>query len=123
MSNKTHNPLYGCLDHSVVFLGGIASIAADASVTSTGMTGVTISKTGTGQYTFTFTEGYPRLLSVQATLEAATAVDLVPQIASVDLTTAKTVVVKLLAGATATNPSAVCKIHLLVMCTNSTLNP
>ena len=60
-------------------------------------------------------------MDVQLTLEAATPVDLVPQIKSTDVSGAKTIVFSLLAGATPTNPSAVCKVHFKAFLRNSSV--
>jgi len=105
----------------LTLIQGTISIAADASVSSESIVGASVTKTGTGEYTITLDETYNALMACNVTLEAATAVDLVPQIKSTDVSGAKTVVINLNAGATPTNPSAVCKIHVSIFMRNSSV--
>lgn len=118
MANRNFNSVQA-LSKKVVELGGIISIAADASVSGETILGASVAKTGTGQYTITLEDSYPELLACNLTLAAATAVNLVPQIVSADVVSAKTIVFKLLAVATATDPSAVCKVHVSLKLKNS----
>lgn len=67
---------------------------------------VSVAHTGVGQYTFTFRHKWMAAKAVVPALQAAAAVDLVPQVRSVDVSGAKTVVVELLAAAVATDPPA-----------------
>jgi len=46
---------------------------------------------------------------------------LVPQIVSTDVVTAKTIIIKLLAGSTATNPAATTVVHFTALLRNSTV--
>jgi hypothetical protein len=101
-------------------------ISAGAAVLATSTTAgglITWTKTGTGAYTATFAEGVPSgaAVAVTATLKAATAVDLVPQVVSNDLVTAKTVVIRLNAAAVATDPAAACTLCMLVAVENTSL--
>lgn len=107
------------LEKQVKFIGGIISIAADASVSGKTGLGYSVAKTGTGEYTVTLEDAYPELLCAQVTLEAATAVDLVAQVKATTVSTTKTVVINLNAVATPSDPSAVCKIHFLAVLKNT----
>ena len=100
---------------------GVISIAANASVSSSSIIGATVTKTGTGEYTITLAETYNAMMATNLTLEAASAVDLVPQVESTDVSGAKTIVINLNAGATPTNPSAVCKIHVSIFMRDSSV--
>jgi hypothetical protein len=66
-----------------------------------------VTRTGTGEFTVTLRKGFVALRAFAPALQAATAVDLVPQLKSNDVSTAKTIVVRLLAAATPTDPPAV----------------
>lgn len=120
MASRLFQQFHGMLDKGVVFIAGKLSIAANAAVSSQSIMGGVFTKTGTGEYTLTLDDTYVGLLSAQATVLAATAVDLVPQIKSADVTSAKTIVFNLNAGATPTNPSAVCELHVFIALKNST---
>lgn len=122
MANRNFAPLQGTLERGVVILSGILDIHSDASVLSTSFfAGGSFAKTGTGEYTLTLTDKYSELLACSLTVEAATPVDLVPQIDNTDVSSAKTIVFNLNAGASATNPSAVCKVHVMLILKNSSV--
>lgn len=122
MADRIFGPIQA-LDKEVKVLSGILSIAADASVSSQTFLGGTWTKTGTGEYTLTLQDVYPELLACLVSVEAATAVDLVAQLKSQTVSSTKLVVVNLNAGATPTNPSAVCKLHCALVLKNSTIAP
>lgn len=123
MANRYFQQFVAVPQHGLVMLSGSVSIAADASVSASSFPFGTITKTGTGAYTLTLADKYSSVVSIQATLEAAVAVDLVPQVTSADVSSAKTVVFSLNTGATPTNPSAVCKLHILLLVKNSSITP
>lgn len=67
---------------------------------------VSVIRTGTaGTYTITLSDKYARLIGFRANVQHTTAADLQPQLGDVDLT-AKTIVVRVLAGATPTDIAA-----------------
>lgn len=100
----------------VVVVGSICDIHSDASVLTTSTSDFgTWTKSGTGEYTLTLADKWAGHLAAHPAVEAATAVDLVAQIKSIDVAGAKTVVVNLNAGATPTDPLAVCKLHLTLV--------
>lgn len=103
-------------------IDGSISINSSAAVTATNMNGVaSAARTGTGTYTITLNETYNAFLGAHFTVLAATAVDLVPQLVSVDVTSAKTIVVKLLTGATATDPAAAITLYPVILLRNSSV--
>lgn len=122
MANRMFKPLHGHFNSGVALIDGYVDIAADASVSSSAVDGATVTKTGTGQYTVTLADTYNELLACNLTVQAATAVDLVPQVVSQDVSSAKTIVFKLLAAATATDPSAVCRVYVSLKLKNSSVS-
>lgn len=122
MANRNLAPLKGTLERGVVVLAGILDIHSDATVLSTSFfAGGAFTKTGTGEYTLTLEDKFTELLACSLTLEAATPVDLVPQIDNTDVSSAKTIVFNTLAAATATNASAVCKVHVVLYLRDSSV--
>lgn len=122
MANRSFLPILGGLEKDIVILAGRCSIAADASVSASSGNGFTFTKTGTGEYTATLEDGYNELLAAVCTFEAAVAVNLDAQIKSVDVTSAKTVVIRTHATGSAANPSAVCALNLCLVLRNSSVN-
>lgn len=100
---------------AVTLTGGVDGVQADSIM------GATVARTGVGQYTVTLADKYHALMDCQLTLEAATPVDLVPQILSHDVSGAKTIVFSLLAGATPTEVAAPCKVHFKAFLRNSSV--
>ncbi len=100
---------------AVTLIGGISSVS------SFYMPGVSeIIRTGTGVYEITMQESFPLLVNAQLTLQAASAVDLVPQVVSQDVASTKKVVFRLNTGATPTNPAAACRVYINLEFRNST---
>lgn len=121
MANRNYSRVQA-LNHEVKIIGGNWSIAASGgAATKVQGLGWSVAKTGTGIYTVTLEDSYVALLSATATVQAATAVDLVAQIKSHDVVTAKTVVIELLATATPTEPAAVTLVHFQLLLRNSTV--
>lgn len=97
-------------------LGGVDGVSACA------VNGVSCARTGVGQYTVTLEDPYTALESCQLTLKAATPVDLVPQVLSDDVASAKTIVFSLLAGATPTEVAADAVVNFSAVLRNSSLS-
>jgi len=121
MANRYFQQFFHSFTKNLTGLHGIISINSSAAVTGETINGATVAKTGTGEYTITLDDKYPAIEACELQLEAATAVDLVPQVVSTDVVGAKTIVFKLLAGSTATNPSAACKVHVALRLRNSSV--
>jgi len=101
---------------AAVFLtGGVEGVA------SCDVKGAACARTGVGEYTLTLSDKFAALMDCQLTLEAATAVDLVPQIKSHDVSGAKTIVFRLLAAATPTEVAAPAKVHFKAFLRNSSV--
>jgi hypothetical protein len=114
------------LDKYVKVLSGKVSIAADATVSSNTILGVSstgVARTGAGTYTITLQDAYPELLAVHIQMGAATAVDLVAQIVSETVSTTKIITFKTLTGAVATDAAAACFAYVTIVLKNSTIAP
>jgi hypothetical protein len=111
------------LNKFVKIIAGTFEVAASggAATKVKGM-GWEVAETATGEYTITLDDQYNGLLSCQLTIEAATPVDLVAQLDSHDVTVSPPVVVlNLLAGAIPTEPSAITRVHFMLMLSNTSL--
>lgn len=97
-------------------INGVASNTFGSLVSSAARTGV-------GEYTVTLAQPYNSENCINFQLMAATAVDLVPQLKSVDVVTAKTIVVRLLAGATATEVAAAATLYMNAVLNASSIVP
>lgn len=100
---------------ALLLTGGIDGVSSE------NMLGATAAQTGVGEYTITLDQTYNSLMACHATYEAATAVDLIPQIKSTAVSTSKTIVIRLLTGATATDPSAAGKLNVSIFLRNSSV--
>lgn len=102
-----------------VMLSGIVSLDAAGAVTSSTVPFATASKSGTGEYTLTLDDKYVELRSAQVT--AQTSEDLVPRIASHDVSSAKTVVLETATAGTATDPTAAAELHVTLILKDSSV--
>lgn len=100
---------------AVAMTGGVDGVA------STNIKGASASQTGVGEITVTLEDAYNALVACHITTQAATASDLVPQIKSNDVSVAKTIVFRLLTGATATDPTAATVVHFSAFLRNSSV--
>ena len=122
MANRNFSKVQG-LNKELKLIAGSFSIAASggAATKVTGL-GYSVAKSATGEYTITLEDQYDALISATATVQAATAVDLVAQIDNHNVTAATPVVVlNLNAAATPTEPSAVTVVNFLLVLQNSSL--
>lgn len=99
---------------NTIRIEGTVTLASDASISAQDVPATTVTKTGTGEYTFTFDKKYRQRYNCQVSFESDTDVDITTQIDSVDVVTAKTVVVKTMAGAVPTDVSAIGKINFYI---------
>lgn len=122
MASRFFKPVQA-LNPEIKIIAGSFSIASSggAATKVTGL-GYTVAKSDTGEYTITLADQYSSCISAVATVQAATAVDLVAQVASTDVGAATpTVVINLNAGATPTEPSAVTVVNFVLVLQNSSL--
>ena len=109
------------LNYYLQTIVGSINISSSAVPTKNLGLGWTVAKTGTGQYTITLLEPYTKAVAVLATLQAAVAVDLVPQVELVDIVTTNTIVINLNTGGTPTNPAAACVLNFCLFLQTSTV--
>lgn len=126
MADRAFRKEVGGLEEGVVALEGFFDIAADGTVTAatSRFKGASCARTANaGEYQITFEDFYRDLLAIKLQMQAATAVDLVPQVVSHTLKDAagKTLLFKTLTGATPTTPSAVCRVYVDAKLSNSTV--
>ena len=104
-------------------LAATALAGGTDDISDMSMKGVaSVDKLAAGEYLITLDDSYQELLSAQFPLQAATPVDLVPQIESADVLSAKTIKVNLMAGATPTDPAADVKLYMALRLRNSSVS-
>lgn len=109
-------PLLGTLDKDLVILDGYVSLTGVGAIEDQSINGVTVTHSGTGEYTFTLDKTYNSLKFADLAFTSAVAADLVPQIKSFS---GSSVVFRLLTGATPTNPSNVSGLAFICVAKNS----
>lgn len=100
-------------------LGGVDGVVAGYSINGVS----SIAQTGVGEVTLTLTDKWNALVHPSFSILKATAQDLVPQIKSADVSSAKTVVVNLLAAATPADPTAAMTLYVNLEMRNSSSTP
>ena len=127
MAGRTFQPLLGALDPGVVPLGISWATNGASAVDQTSIKGrgvASVARTAQGVFTVTMQDVYPTVLAAVATAQLATAADIVAQVGTSTLTAnGKTIVVSLLAGATATDVAANAnnRVNLLLILKNSSV--
>lgn len=106
----------------VKVIAGNILFGSSSAVTSYKGKGFTVAKTSTGVWTVTLAVPYLAMLSYQCQLSAATASVLTPQFGAIDVTTAKTVVIRLNSTATETDPVSGDSISFVLLLATSSLN-
>lgn len=121
MANRSFFQTQKSYARELIWVPFTISINASNAVTSIedgeGAPVATAARSAAGTYQITFVDSFPKLVSATFCVEAATAIDRVVQISSIDLST-KVVTIKELAGATATDAGAAHKVHCLVCFSN-----
>jgi len=120
MANRNLRPLAGALEPKVVVLSKVVTFGS-ASISSQTGKGLSVARSSAGVYTITLEDKYNSLIGGQCMFEASSAVDLVPQLNSVDVSGAGTIGLKLLAAATATEPASGTKLYITLLLKNSSL--
>lgn len=127
MAGRTFQPLLGALDPGVVVLGiswapNGSSAVDQTTIKGRGVTSVT--RNSAGAFTVLLQDVYPTLLAAVATAQLATAADIVAQVGTSTLAAnGKSIVVTLLAAATATDVAANAnnRVNLLLILKNSSV--
>lgn len=119
MNQNGFRKLMGALDNDLTLFDGYVQLdSSGAVVDDSDIKGVTVTKTGTGEYTFTFDRPGNKVKFADVTFVAGTASDKVAQVKSFSRTE---VVVNLCAGATPTNPNAACGLFFFAAVRHSAL--
>lgn len=121
MANRAWNEPGKTLDVGMIYLDGYVNLNSNGTVAVDTLPGGTVSHTGTGTYLIQLDDAYTHLRACNITLMFPTAVDLVPQIVSRDVTGLKQIVFKLLAGSTATDPAQTGGIYIHLALKNSSV--
>jgi len=123
MANRYLNQFAACAENAVVSIFGKASITNTTGVVSafSGKLISNVARTGAGEYTITLEDSWNSLLDASFQIVAATPVDLVPQVLSYSVTTAKTVVVNLLAAAVPTDSAQDIELMFTLTLKNSSV--
>lgn len=83
-------------------------------VVSSSIPGVSsVVQTGVGEITVTLTDLFNAATFIKAMIVSATAQDLIPQVKSETVGSTKIIVIRLLTGATATDPTSDCQLYLM----------
>lgn len=122
MANRIFSKVQALKKEVKVIAGSFSIAASGGAATKVTGLGYSVAKSATGEYTITLEDIYNSVVSMNANLLAATAVDLVPQFKSQTVSTTKLVVINLNAGATPTEPAAACTVHFSLFLTNSSLS-
>jgi len=125
MAGRTFQPLLGALDPGVVVLGISWAPNGSSAVDQTSIKGrgvASVTRDSAGTFTVLLQDVYPTLLAAVATAQLATAADIVAQVGTSTVSTnTKSIVVTLLAGASATDVAANAnnRVNLLLILKNS----
>ena len=123
MANRIFSKVQALKKEMKIINGSFSIAASGGAATKETGTGWSVAKTTTGVYTITLQDSFPGLVSASVNVLAATAVDIVAQWKSIDVTTAKTAVINLNAVATPVEPAAACTVHFALFVTNSSVTP
>jgi len=127
MAGRTFQPLLGALDPGVVTLGISWAPNGSRAVDQTSLKGrgvASVTRNSAGVFTVLLQDVYNSVLAAVATAQLATAADIVAQVGTSTLTASgKSIVVTLLAGATATDvvANANNRVNLLLILKNSSV--
>jgi hypothetical protein len=127
MAGRTFQPLLGALDPGVVTLGISWAPNGSSAVDATSIKGrgvASVTRNSAGVFTVLLQDVYASVLAAVATAQLATAADIVAQVGTSTLTASgKSIVVTLLAGATATDVAANAnnRVNLLLILKNSSV--
>jgi hypothetical protein len=119
MANRNLNQVQS-LYHKAVLLGGKISLSAAAAVSSSDLVGMTVAKTGTGEYTITLADKWSKLINIGCSVVDSTQ-DLVVVYESVSLTSKTFKVITKVAGSAA-NVTDACDLYLQVLLSNSSVD-
>lgn len=107
-------------DARQVQIAGLINLSSAAAVSSHTFNHLvsSVAKTATGTYTITLSDKYVELKSVTVSFEGASAT-VRPLVASTDVTSTKTIVLKTSDGTSIADVAAACKIHVNIVLKDS----
>lgn len=102
-----------------VVLAGKIDLSAAAAVDASNIPHVTVTKSGTGEYTLTLDDKYVEMRSAQATM--LTTEDVQARLKSHDVTSAKTVVIETATAGSPADVTAAAEIHVTLVLKDSSV--
>lgn len=123
MANRNFNR-FQALEKEVKAIYAVATIGASGAITMTAADSkgvASIAKTGDGLYTITLQDKYNKLMDASISILSASAQDLVSQLVSQSVDSAKTVVFRTNAAGVETNPSSGSVIRIRLDLKNSSV--
>lgn len=124
MANKTFYDVQA-VNPGVKILAGSFTTNNTSNPDSTNNTGAgwSVARTGTGELTVTLEDSYPGLISAQVSLALNAAGDSKCQFGAIDVTTAKTVVIRTITGTSAADIAANAnnRVHFCLILRNTSL--
>lgn len=121
MANRIFTDVKALNKNAIVIAGSFEIAASGGAATRLKGLGFTVAKSATGVYDITLNDAYSGSISINSTVQAAVAVDLRAHVLSETVATTKIVQIALLAGATATEPSAVTVVNFTCVLSNTSL--
>ena len=99
MANRRFQQFQGTLDKGVVQLQGSFAPAGTGAPTAVKGTGFSVARTSAGLFTVTLQDKYQHLIAGDVQIQLATGADLKGQLGTIDVASAKTVQIRVLAVA------------------------
>jgi hypothetical protein len=123
MANRLFQQFQGTLDKGVVMLQGSFAPAGTGAPTTVRGKGFSVARTSAGLFTVTLQDKYQHLISGDIQIQLATGADLKGQFGAIDVSSAKTVQIRVLAVAVATDIAADAnnRVHFSLKLKNSTV--
>jgi len=124
MASKTFYDVQAVNPH-VKILAGSFTTNSSSNPVATNNTGAgwSVARSGTGELTVTLEDSYPGLISAQVSLALNAAADSKCQFGAIDVTTAKTVVIRTITGTAAADIAANAnnRVHFCLILRNTSL--
>ncbi len=106
----------------VSLMAAITQSSGPAFSSNAPRAGITMTRVSTGVYDLALADSYAALISASIMIQATSAADLQPQIVSSDVTSAKKVRIRIIAGATPTDLADTDKLFVRLDLRNSSLS-
>jgi len=126
MANRIFSDVQALIKKPVIIAGAFRPNGTSAvdNTLNKGI-GFSVARTNAGIFTITLEDSYPGLISADASVQLNAVADLKAQWGAIDVVTAKTLVLNILAVATATDIASHANnwVHFTLMLKNSTVTP